>query len=237
MYWSLCFGVWGEDISRHIKVFVWGFCLLKEDDQETATPLRWCSLPWKSYKFLILPPRKPSNIKWMQKGRGGQHIMRFSNNLEEIKYLYLSKPQHSTHSHFHLTLNTSEKCWHVHTQTRLQCTYTRILNAFPRHTHPFSKKIFSWECQRNSETRRTELIHRNKQKGSLVLRNSIRKDVINLDITQILKGRPLNCSLCFLQKVQEKNLICRAKILKYIFCYDREINCVSSLSFLYRMPF
>lgn len=48
----------------------------------------------------MLPPYKHSTLKCLHKGRGGKD----TDDLEEIKDLYLSKPQDTVHSHFHLTI-------------------------------------------------------------------------------------------------------------------------------------
>lgn len=48
----------------------------------------------------MLSSYKHSTLKWLNKGRGGKD----TDDLEEIKDLYLSKPQDTTHSHFHLTI-------------------------------------------------------------------------------------------------------------------------------------
>lgn len=48
----------------------------------------------------MLSPYKNSTLKWLNKGRGGKD----TNDLEEIKNLYLSKPQDAIHSQFHLTI-------------------------------------------------------------------------------------------------------------------------------------
>lgn len=73
---------------------------LKKDVQETEISLTWWPVPLKSYKFLMLSPYKNSTLKWLNKGRGGKD----TNDLEEIKNLYLSKPQDAIHSQFHLTI-------------------------------------------------------------------------------------------------------------------------------------
>lgn len=78
------------------------FCLLflKKNVQETEISLTWCSVPLKSYKFLMLPPWKHSTLKCLNKVMAGKD----TDDLEEIKDLYLSKAQDTIYSHFHLTI-------------------------------------------------------------------------------------------------------------------------------------
>lgn len=58
---------------------------LKKNIQETEISITWCSVPLKSYKFFMLPPYKHSNLKCLNKGRGGKG----TGDLELIKDLYL----------------------------------------------------------------------------------------------------------------------------------------------------
>lgn len=73
---------------------------LKKNVQEDEISLTWCSVPLKSYKFLILPPYKHSTLKCLNEGRGEKD----TDDLEEIKELYFKKLQDTIYTHFHLTI-------------------------------------------------------------------------------------------------------------------------------------
>lgn len=100
---SECIGLSGGGEKRlkfHVTYILFWLLFLKKNVQETGLSITWCSVPLKSYKFLMLPPYKHSTLKCLHKGRGGKD----TDDLEEIKDLYLSKPQDTVHSHFHLTI-------------------------------------------------------------------------------------------------------------------------------------